>query len=241
MSDAQSDAWELSEPTGCCLMRAWRSEIVLSARAAAACEDAYTMHQLVRKGTAPNGNRPGQEHVLYAAHRVVSDGHRSLGLAGRPVSLLVQTTHAPDWNGLLRAGTLVSASTERVEQAWRRGERAEIQVRASPVVCRNDASGRSRKLLLSGRQDCGRWFREHLERAGCRPITPTIGVAAAEQTRQQGWTITFRLFWATVKVADPPRFRRLLLSGMGRNRNWGAGMVLARHGGGSDELLSTGP
>lgn len=210
----------------CCVLQLWRSKIVLSARTSAACEDAHVMHQLVERGVRddPALRPPGQQHTAYAAERDPSDARRSCGLAGRPAGLLVQTAEEPDWSAQLRAGIVVSVRSERVRHTWCRGDRAEIQVCASPLVKRHGTSG---KVLLHSPEECRSWFLGHLARAGCKPLAKSILVTDPASTRQRWQTITLREFRATVKIADPARFHELLVSGMGRNRAWGAGLVLA--------------
>ncbi|MEV6699331.1 type I-E CRISPR-associated protein Cas6/Cse3/CasE [Streptomyces sp. NPDC051453] len=210
----------------CCVLYVWRSKIILSARASAACEDAHAMHQLVERGVRDDpALRPaGQQHTAYAAERQPSEARRNCGLAGRPVSLLVQSAEEPDWSAQLKAGIVESVSSERIRHTWRRGDRAEIQVSASPLVKRHGTSG---KILLHSPEECRSWFRGHLERAGCKPIAKSIFVTDPESMRQRWQTITLRGFRATAKIADPARFHELLVSGMGRNRAWGAGLVLA--------------
>ncbi|MFE2737117.1 type I-E CRISPR-associated protein Cas6/Cse3/CasE [Streptomyces sp. NPDC059349] len=213
---------------GGCVLSVWRSQIILSARASAECEDAHVMHQLVEWGVRddPSLRPPGQQHTSYVAERHPSDAQRSCGLAGRPVSLVVQTAQKPDWSSQARQGRVVNVHSELVHHTWRRGDRAEIQVCASPVVNRHGTSG---KVLLHSSEECQSWFCGHLDRAGCKPVAKTIVVTAPSTTRQRWQTITLREFRATVKIADPAKFHQLLASGMGRHRAWGAGLVLADH------------
>ncbi|MEV6701790.1 type I-E CRISPR-associated protein Cas6/Cse3/CasE [Streptomyces sp. NPDC051453] len=210
----------------CCVLYAWRSKIILSARASAACEDAHVMHELVERGVRddPALRPPGQQHTAYAAERQPSEARRNCGLAGRPLSLLVQSAEEPDRGAQLRAGVVEGVRCERIRHTWRRGDRAEIQVYASPLVKRHGTSG---KVLLHSPEECRSWFRRHLERAGCKPLAKSILVSDPESMRQRWQTITLREFRATAKIADPARFHELLVSGMGRNRAWGAGLVLA--------------
>ncbi|MEU0375190.1 type I-E CRISPR-associated protein Cas6/Cse3/CasE [Streptomyces sp. NPDC006283] len=226
----QAGESHLSTASDTSVLRVWHSKLALSARASVACESPEVMHQLVTRGWGDSPIRESdQRSVLYAAERSPTDAERGCGLTGRPSGLLVQSGEEPDWRGLIRDGVLASAHPERVEQVWRRGERAELRVSASPLVSRNGTNGKlARRELLRTREECRTWFCTHLKRAGCTPILASIEVADAERTRAHGRTITFRSFRATVKISDPERFHALLVSGMGRNRAWGAGLVLAR-------------
>jgi hypothetical protein len=67
-----------------------------------------------------------------------------------------------------------------VEQVWRRGEKAELRVCASPFVTRNGANGKPvRRELLRTREECRTWFCTHLKQAGCRPILERVEVGSS--------------------------------------------------------------
>ncbi|MFK0016302.1 type I-E CRISPR-associated protein Cas6/Cse3/CasE [Streptomyces sp. NPDC091027] len=214
------------------VLTVWRSALTLAPHTAAVCTDAYRMHQLVELGLGTlqtTADRNGR--ILYAAARnpaTARNRHTQTLDAGPPHTLLVQTPSPPDWTAQLRRGVITHAATQEVHQSWACGDTAEIRTIASPLITRNDDAGKRRRDHLTDPEQCGTWLRDRLQKAGCQLAPHDITVDAPEIIRQRHQTMPLRQFHATVSIHDPHTFTRLLTQGVGHNRAWGAGLMLAR-------------
>ncbi|MER7761323.1 type I-E CRISPR-associated protein Cas6/Cse3/CasE [Streptomyces sp. NPDC097619] len=214
------------------VLTVWRSALALSPRTAAACHDAYRMHQLVETGlgtVTTTGNRHGR--TLYAAARApaTTPKHPRQALtAGRPHTLLVQTLSPPDWTTHQNTGLITHATTQTVHQTWTTGDSVEIRTIASPLVTKNNEDKKRMRVPLKHPAQCGAWLHERLTRAGCQLAPHDITIDTPETTHQRGQTLTLRQFHATATLHDPHAFTHLLTKGLGHHRAWGAGLVLAR-------------
>ncbi|MEU5438884.1 type I-E CRISPR-associated protein Cas6/Cse3/CasE [Streptomyces sp. NPDC020719] len=215
------------------VLQVWRSALVLAPRTATACTDAYVMHQLVERGlglVTTTGNRNGRTLYTAARNPARHNPRNPLTLhAGPPHTLLVQTPSPPDWAPLQSSEAIVSARTELVEQTWKTGDTAQIRTIASPLVTKNNDDRQRRRVPLTNPEACGTWLHDRLHKAGCTLNRHDITMNDPEHTHQQGRTITLRHFHATVTITNPHAFTKMLTTGLGHNRAWGAGLVLARH------------
>ncbi|MET8299020.1 type I-E CRISPR-associated protein Cas6/Cse3/CasE [Streptomyces sp. NPDC001591] len=224
-------AFGLPSPQQAVLM-VWRSALTLTPTTATACHDAYRMHQLVETGlgtVTTTGDRNGR--TLYAAARTpaTTRKHPSQTLtAGQPHTLLVQTPSPPDWTTHHNTGLITHATTQEVHQTWTTGDTVEIRTIASPLVTKNNDDRKRSRVPLKHPAQCGTWLQERLTKAGCQLAPHDISIGAPETTHQRGQTLTLRQFHATATIHDPHAFTHLLSTGLGHNRAWGAGLVLAR-------------
>ncbi|MEV7595673.1 type I-E CRISPR-associated protein Cas6/Cse3/CasE, partial [Streptomyces sp. NPDC089922] len=198
--------------------------------------------QLVERGlgtVTTTGNRHGR--TLYAAARqpATTDRRRPGRLtAQRPYALLVQTLSPPNWAPLQHKGTITTARTQLVEQTWTTGTTAEIRTIASPQITRIAQTGKHRSHLTTP-EDSARWLHQRLTKVGCTLEPHDITLRDAEWTcysradndapEREYQPVQLREFRATVTITDPHAFTTMLATGLGHNRAWGAGLVLARH------------
>ncbi|MFF4498794.1 type I-E CRISPR-associated protein Cas6/Cse3/CasE [Streptomyces sp. NPDC001546] len=148
--------------------------------------------------------------------------------AGQPHTLLVQTPSPPDWTTHHNTGLITHATTQEVHQTWTTGDTVEIRTIASPLVTKNNDDRKRSRVPLKHPAQCGTWLQERLTKAGCQLAPHDISIGAPETTHQRGQTLTLRQFHATATIHDPHAFTHLLSTGLGHNRAWGAGLVLAR-------------
>ncbi|MFF9011075.1 type I-E CRISPR-associated protein Cas6/Cse3/CasE [Streptomyces goshikiensis] len=214
------------------VLMVWRSALTLAPRTAAACTDAYRMHQLVETGLGTvktTGDRNGR--ILYAAARgPATTRHRDPQQldAGQPHTLLVQTPSPPDWTHHKNSRAITHATTQEVHQTWTSGDTAQIRTIASPLVTKNNDDRKRSRVPLTHPTQCGAWLHERLTKAGCQLAPHDITIDAPETTHQRGHTLTLRQFHATATIHNPHAFTHLLATGLGHHRAWGAGLVLAR-------------
>ncbi|OEJ21415.1 hypothetical protein AR457_37000 [Streptomyces agglomeratus] len=214
------------------VLQVWRSALTLAPLTTAACTDAHRLHQLVERGLGtPETTADRNGRILFTAARnpaVTNSRHPHALDAGPPHTLLVQTPSPPDWTALLSSNAITGTTTQGVLQTWATGDTAEIRTVACPLVSRNDDTGKRRRAPLISPDECGAWLRDRLHKAGCKLAPHDITMEPPERIQLRGKAITLRLFRATATIYDPHAFTHLLATGLGHNRAWGAGLVLAR-------------
>lgn len=209
--------------------------------------DVVALHKLVMSGyfhelNGGHDDARAQLNTLFLGQRPAPSRKTYPPLAGSPKKLLVQSSVVGDWSQT-RPKLGVSASEPiAVDLSVEAGEQVEVQtlvnpVRSGPPQMREDGSlVRGKKKVLTQPNAVAAWFRDTVGARGLAVEPHTVSVGDVERlagARVKNGTsspirVDVRLVRATGVVTDPDAFAQMLVSGIGRGRSYGAGLIRHR-------------
>ena len=225
-------------------------QILTFNRAPAASRDIGALHQLVMSGYF---------HALEGGHDDARSRLDNLFLAQRPAPNRTSDRYPPPARGttkvLVQANTVgdwsrvdphlgVSASEPiPVDLSAKEGDVVEVQTlvnptRSLPPEPRGDGTfARGKRVVLTHTHEIAEWFTRTMNRNGLDLAPHAIAVGSPERLsgrRTKGNTssplnVDVRLLRGEGRVTDPDAFAQMLITGIGRGRPYGAGLVRHRH------------
>lgn len=186
----------------------------------AAVEDAQAMHSLVIH-TALAGE--ARRLVLWAAPTpgaLIIRHHRPIHAEEFPAGWVRSVTHVPQWSGAPGAHATIAVIMER-KLTYNAGQRDRIRAAGRSPHHRKIRQPRAMQTLLEAR---------------LAPVMDVISVASLRCWRVQGhrprsghhmWAHPI-LLNATGVITDPSGLAAMMDEGVGSNRSYGCGLILAR-------------
>lgn len=211
---------------------AWRCHLELPPHTQTRCLDSRCLHELVLEGfrhldeplRAPASPSPPLP-VLYVAERESSRDSRGITRAGRPRTVLVQAPVVPDYQQLLMAQTISAVRILRTVHHYHRGQQISLRLVTNPTY-RDGDTGQRQALIQDA--DCRAWLSRKMQANGVH-ITEadvTVGEPHALYSKTKPITVVTRYLTARGTVADPAALCHAQLTGIGRARAYGCGLLL---------------
>jgi CRISPR system Cascade subunit CasE len=190
-------------------------------------EDRYQLHRTVMSGFA--AALPSDERVLF---RLEEQGRNPW------YTLLVQSTHAPDWGDLSARGKDYLLPEEFLPPGWQNpavkplqldfpvGKTLAFRLLANPTVKRN-----GKRYGLNKDDEQIAWFERKLTSAGCRVLSVQITPqgqfkgSKAQEGKQKNLEFLAVRFDGVLQIEDPDVFIENLRQGIGSGKGLGFGLL----------------
>lgn len=196
-----------------------------------AATDLVELHKSVMGCFPTSDNAPtwrADNNILFAANREPRTWRRSRSTrtpAGPATKVLIQSTTKPVDAG---HGLTPISSPFTMRHSYIEGDQIDLAVLANPTkaVC-VEPGKRGRRVSLTHHHDVRDWVQRQLSPA--LTIDPDMSIGPATRaTSSTNVTIDFRDIICRATVTNPDALEHLIITGIGRARAYGAGLIRTR-------------
>lgn len=214
--------------------------------------DVHVLHSLVMKAyeehasppstttATKQGNHRARLGILFCATRNETTGPETRPQAGTVNGLLVQSLARPNWDKVVADGLFVHERTTVTFHSYSAGDQVSVCMWANPVkeiASPQTARGRytvgSSKVNLNNPNDLAAWMRRRMTAGGLQLDDRTLDVSAQGRglrapSKDGQLRIVLRAFRCRGTVVDPDLFTEMVMTGVGRGKSYGAGLLIVQ-------------
>ncbi len=184
----------------------------------------------------------GMHHKIMSLYDEHPDGRQGLGVLYRATAdeprgeaaVLIQSFAEPDWQRLDERQLAAAPQTRSMDPLLDRlepGSAWRFEINANPVIAKNQGNNkRGTRVPIAGETNQLAWLRRQIGQHG---IVLADAIVATSPIATLGWRekgqrpvkIVAVRFTGTLTIVEPEPARQLLLTGLGRGKAYGCGLL----------------